>query len=169
MIDKLKKIKLLVLDVDGVLTDGRIIVGSRGEETKNFYVQDGFALVAARSVGLKTAILSARISPPVKHRAKDLKFDKVCQGAYPKLNVYEKMLKEFKLTDAEVCFVGDDIPDLKVMIRAGFSATVPHAPVEIKRAADYVTKKEAGRGAVREVIELILKTQGKWKKVIESC
>lgn len=167
MMEKIKKIKILVVDVDGVLTDGRIIVDSRGQEIKNFYVQDGFGLVAARRVGLKTAILTARTSKPVEHRAKDLQFDKVYQGAYPKLKAYEKMLKELRLRDEEVCFVGDDIPDLQVLKRVGFAVTVPHAPVEIKRVANYVTKTEAGRGAVREVIELILKTQGKWKKVLE--
>src|SRR5437867_2370031 len=103
MKERLKKIKVLVLDVDGVLTDGKIVIDSDGRETKNFDVQDGFGLVILRKTGIKTAILTARASPVVKNRAGDLKIDKVYQDAYPKLDFYEKLLRDFKVKDEEVC------------------------------------------------------------------
>ncbi len=163
---KVSKIKVLIMDVDGILTDGRIIIDSQGKEIKVFDVKDGLAIVRSKQVGLKTAIISARSAEAVRVRAEDLKIDKVYQDANPKLEAYEKLLKEFGVSDAEVCFMGDDLPDLPVLRRAGFAVTVPDAVPEAKKICDYVTKKEGGRGAVREVIELILKTQGKWKKLI---
>src|SRR5208283_4800878 len=115
MKDALKKIKCVAMDVDGVLTDGRIIIDSNGIETKNFDVQDGFGIVFLKKCGIKTAIISARESGVEAHRAKDLKIDKVYVGVYPKLGAYERMLEEVKLKDQEVCFIGDDVADLGVM------------------------------------------------------
>lgn len=166
MREKIKKIKLLALDVDGVLTDGRIIFDSSGKEIKIFNVQDGYGLVFFKRYGCKTAIITARASKVVTSRAKDLNIDKVYQNAYPKINAYQKMLKNFKLKDEEVCFMGDDLPDLPIMKRVGFAVSVPNGVREVKRKADYVTKKKGGQGAVREVIELILKMQGKWPDVL---
>ncbi len=163
---KIKKIKVLVMDVDGVLTDGRIIVDGRGQEIKNFDVQDGFGIVMFRKAGYKTAIITARSSPPTEFRAQDLKIDQVYQNAYPKLEFYKRLLVEFNVSDEEVCYIGDDLPDLKVIRQAGFAVTVPDGHDEIKRAADYVTQKSGGRGAVREVVELILKAQGRWEDVL---
>jgi 3-deoxy-D-manno-octulosonate 8-phosphate phosphatase (KDO 8-P phosphatase) len=160
--DALKKIKVVAMDVDGVLTDGRIIVNSNGVETKNFDVQDGFGIVFLKKCGIKTAIISARKSRVVAHRAKDLKIDKVYVGVCPKLSAYERMLKEFKVLDEEVCFIGDDLADLGVMRRCGVSVAVANAVSEVKQIADYVTVKSGGRGAVREAIELILQAQGHW-------
>jgi 3-deoxy-D-manno-octulosonate 8-phosphate phosphatase (KDO 8-P phosphatase) len=162
MTDALKKIKVVAMDVDGVLTDGRIIIDSKGVETKNFDVQDGFGIVFLKKCGIKTAILSARKSKVVTHRAKDLKIDKVYMGACPKLNAYESMLKEFKVLDEEVCFIGDDLADLGVMYRCGVSVAVANAVSEVKQIADYVTVRQGGRGAVREIVELILQAQGYW-------
>lgn len=166
MKQNLKKIKMLVLDVDGVLTDGRIVVDERGRETKNFDVLDGMGIVLWRQAGGKTALISARSSRAVEHRAKDLKIDKVYQDVYPKIKAYDKMLREFRLTDDEVCFVGDDLPDLAVIRRAGFGVAVANARPEIKRAAGYITQASGGYGAVREVIEMILKAQGHWLGII---
>jgi len=162
MKDALKKIKVVAMDVDGVLTDGRIIMDSQGVELKNFDVQDGFGIVFLRKCGIKTAIISARASQVVFHRAQDLKIDKSYVGVYPKLNAYESMLKEFDVFDEEVCFIGDDLADLCVMERCGFSVAPANAVFEIKRIADHVTVKTGGRGAVREVIEMILQAQGHW-------
>jgi len=162
MKDALKKIKAVVMDVDGVLTDGRIIVDSNGVETKNFDVQDGFGVVFLKKCGIKTAIISARESGVVAHRAKDLKIDKVYVGVYPKLSAYEDMLEEFRVTDEEVCFIGDDVADMRVMRRCGVGVAVANAVVEVKQIADYVTARQGGRGAVREVVELILQAQGHW-------
>lgn len=165
MKQKIEKIKVLILDVDGVLTDGRIIVDDTGKEIKNFDVKDGFGLVLLIKKGLKTAIISARSSKAVTARAKDLKIHKVYQDAYPKIEAYEALLKAFKITDDEACFIGDDLPDVPVLKRVGFAVTVPGAPVEVKGVCDYVTQKEGGKGAVREIVELILKNQNKWDPV----
>ena len=162
MKEALKKIKCVAMDVDGVLTDGRIIIDSRGVETKNFDVQDGFGIVFLKKCGIKTAIISARKSGVIAHRAKDLKIDKVYAGIRPKLSAYEHMLKEFKVLDEEVCFIGDDLADLGVMYRCGVSVSVANAVSEVKQIADYVTVRQGGRGAVREVVELILQAQGHW-------
>ncbi len=163
---KLKKIRLLVTDVDGVLTDGKIVVDAQGKELKFFDVQDGFGLVLLRQAGIKTAVLSARSSPAVTARAQDLKIDKICQDAYPKTIVYEKLIQELGCRDEEVCFVGDDLPDLPVLKRAGVAVAVPNAVDELKKASDYVTTRRGGDGAVREVVELILNAQGKWKDIV---
>ncbi len=163
MKEALKKIKLVVMDVDGVLTDGLIIVDSNGVEAKNFDVQDGFGIVFLKKCGIKTAIISARQSGVVAHRARDLQIDKVFVGVYPKIGAYESLLKEFNVRDEEVCFIGDDVADLAIMRRCGLAVAVANAVAEVKQIAAYVTKKSGGRGAVRETVELILQAQGHWK------
>ncbi len=163
---KLKKIKLLVMDVDGVLTDGKIVVDAQGKELKFFDVQDGFGIVLLRQAGIKTAIISARSSPALTARAKDLKIDKICQDAYPKTNAYERLIQELGYADAQVCFMGDDLPDLPVLKRVGFAVAVPNAVDELKKVAHYITIRRGGAGAVREVVELILKAQGTWKDIV---
>ena len=163
---KLKKIKLLIMDVDGVLTDGKIVVDAQGKELKFFDVQDGFGLVLLRQAGIKTAILSARSSPALTARAIDLKIDKICQDAYPKIHAYEGLIRELNCSDEQVCFMGDDLPDLPVLKRVGVAVAVPNAAGELKKIADYVTTHRGGAGAVREVVELILNAQGKWKNIV---
>ena len=164
MIDNgaLKKVKVLAMDVDGVLTDGRIIVDSHGVESKNFDVQDGLGIVFLQKCKIKTALISARESDVVMYRAKDLKIDKVYVGVYPKISAYENMLKEFNVHDSQVCFIGDDVADLGLMRRCGVKVAVATAVLEVKQIADYVTVKKGGHGAVRETVELILKAQGHW-------
>jgi len=159
--DRLKKIKVLVLDVDGVLTDGGIVVDSNGVETKRFDVQDGLGLIVWKKCGFKSAIISARQSPVVAHRASDLQMDKVFVGAYPKIVAYEELLQEWNLRDEDVCFIGDDLPDLEILNRVGFAATVANAIFEVKSIVHYVSSKEGGKAAVREIIEMILRAQGK--------
>jgi 3-deoxy-D-manno-octulosonate 8-phosphate phosphatase (KDO 8-P phosphatase) len=158
---RLMKIKALIVDVDGVLTDGGIIMDSNGVETKRFNVQDGLGLILWQKCGLKSAIISARYSDVVAHRAKDLKIDKYFVGVSPKVSAYETLLKEWDMKDDEVCFIGDDLPDLEILNRVGFAATVDNAVLEVKTIAHYVSPKEGGHGAVREIIELILRAQGK--------
>jgi len=165
---RLKKIKLLLLDVDGVLTQGQIVYDHEGKEIKFFHVHDGFAMVLFQKCGFKTAILTARYSQAVQARAEDLKVDKIIQNAFPKLKAYKELLEELGLKDEEVCFVADDLPDLAVFKRVGAAVAVPAAVKDIKEKAHYVTKKQGGEGAVREVIEMILKAQGKWNPVLES-
>jgi len=166
--NKIKNIKLIVLDVDGVLTNGKINMDSKGEEIKVFDVQDGYGLVLFKKAGFKTAILSARSAAAVTARAHDLKIDKVYQDAYPKINAYNCLLRDFQLTDEEVCFIGDDLPDLAVLRRVGLAVGVPNAVKEVHEVAHYVTQNAGGAGAVREVVELILKTQGKWEEILQS-
>ncbi len=163
MNERLKKIKVLILDVDGVLTDGGIIMDANGVETKRFDVQDGMGLVFWKKCGYRSAIISARESKVVAHRANDLKIDKVFVGVYPKITAYESLLNEWNIKDEEVCFIGDDVTDFKVLKKVGFAACVDNAVFEIKSIAHYVSSKKGGHGAVREIIELILKAQGQWK------
>ncbi|MEI7999210.1 MAG: HAD-IIIA family hydrolase [Candidatus Omnitrophota bacterium] len=159
--ERLKKIKVLILDVDGVLTDGGIIIDANGLETKRFDVQDGLGLLLWQKSGYKSAIISARQSPVVAHRAKDLQIDKVFVGAYPKINAYEQILKEWGVEDEEVCFIGDDLTDLGILRRVGFAVAVANGVFETKSIAHFVTTKKGGEGAVREIIELILKAKDK--------
>ncbi len=158
----LKKIKVIAMDVDGVMTDGRIVYDGSGRELKFFDVQDGYGIARARREGLKTAVISARSAQAVRARTSDLQIDKVYLDASPKIDAYEDLLKTFGVCDAEVCFIGDDIPDHGVLSRAGFAVAVANAAPEIKKAADYVTRRTGGRGAVRETVEKILKAQGRW-------
>jgi len=164
---KAKKIKLLIMDVDGVLTDGRIIYTNSGDELKFFDVTDGMGLSLFARAGLKTAILTAKKSRIVLKRSKDMHIDKVYQNAFVKADVIEKILSDFKVSAEEICFIGDDLVDAPVLKKAGFAVAVPSACQEVKDAAHYITKREGGRGAVREVIEIILKAQGKWAGLIK--
>jgi len=159
----LKNMQVLVMDVDGVMTDGKIVFDSNGNELKFFCVKDGFGLARWHQLGKKSAIITARYSKPVEVRAKGLNIDLVFQDAYPKLEWYEKVLKEFGVKDEQVCYIGDDLADIPVMKRAGLGIAVANAAEETKGAADYVTKNAGGNGAVREVIEMILRSQDRWK------
>ncbi|OGX07730.1 MAG: hypothetical protein A2Z88_06705, partial [Omnitrophica WOR_2 bacterium GWA2_47_8] len=141
MHQRLEKIKVLAMDVDGILTNGKIVLDDAGKELKFFDVQDGYGLVLLRRAGVKTAIISARSAKAVTARAKDLKIDCVYQDAQPKLKAFEKMLKKLKVADEEVCFMGDDLPDLDVLKRVGFAVGVPNAVLEIKRICHYITKR----------------------------
>lgn len=167
LIDKLKKITVLAMDVDGVLTNGRIMLDEKGREIKIFDVHDGLGLVIFRKAGHKTAIISARSSPAVTARAEDLKIDQVFQDAYPKQLAYDQLKKKLNVTDDQICFVGDDLPDLSIFRRAGCAIAVADAAAELRSAADYVTQQKGGDGAAREVVELILKTQGKWDGLLD--
>ena len=167
-IKRLKHIKVLALDVDGVLTDGKIVLDSKGSEIKQFDVQDGFGLVLLKKAGLKTAIISARSSSALSARAQDLNIDKVYQDAFPKVHAYDNLLKELGLRDENVCFLGDDLPDLGIFRRAGCAVAVANACQELKKEAHYVTKKFGGYGAVREVVEMILKAQGLWGTILKG-
>jgi len=162
--ERAKKIKLLILDVDGVLTDGRIIYDNFGDEIKCFNVYDGFGMTLLHRAGIKSVIITAKKTRIVKRRAKDMHVAKVYSN-YEKLKVYEKVIKRFRVKDEETCFIGDDLIDMPVLKRVGLSAAPPEAMEEVKNICHYITKKSGGKGAVREVIEIILKAQGLWDKV----
>lgn len=163
---KFKKIKFLLLDVDGVLTDGRIIYDSLGYDSKFYDVHDGLGVWLLGRMGIKTILITAKGSKSIKPRAKDMGVEAVYENILPKTKVYETVQKKYGLHDEDICFVGDDLVDLCVLKRAGVSVATHNACHEIKRAVLYITKKDGGRGAVREVAELILKSKGLWEKAL---
>ncbi|MGH7198323.1 MAG: KdsC family phosphatase [Candidatus Omnitrophota bacterium] len=160
--ERASPIKLLIVDVDGVLTDGRIILGNYGDELKFFDVQDGLGLVLLSRAGFKTVVMTAKKSPINHRRARELRITKLYQNVDDKLKVYEKLLRKFKLKHEEVCYVADDLVDLPVFARVGLAVAVKNGVDEVKARAHYITERRGGRGAVREVTDLLLKLQGKW-------
>ena len=168
MKSKLMKIELILMDVDGVLTGGEIIYDSAGNEVKKFHVQDGMGITLARRGGLKTGIITGRLSEMVKRRAEELKFDVVAQGSFDKLPDYEKIKQQFKLKDEQIAYIGDDILDMSILKRVGFSVAVANARDEVKAICDYVTVAIGGNGAVREVIDKILIRQNKMDQIVND-
>lgn len=166
---RLKRIKLVLCDVDGVLTDGSIFIGGE-REFKRFNIRDGLALVLARRAGLKVGWVSARPSAATKMRAEELQIDFLVQqgDATSKTAAVEQLLAREKRTWAETCFVGDDIIDLGPLTRAGLAVAVGDAADEVKAAAHFTTKAVGGRGAVREAIETIMRAQGKWGPFVKK-
>ncbi len=165
---EIKKIKMILMDVDGVLTDGKIIFTSDGTELKEFNIQDGMGITLARMAGLKTGIITGRESIMVQRRAEELKYDIISQGSFKKFARYEEIKKQFGLSDDEVCYIGDDLPDIPILKKVGFSVAVANARDELKKIAHYTTTLSGGEGAVREVIDLILKGQDKFNELIEE-
>ncbi|MHC4116117.1 MAG: KdsC family phosphatase [Planctomycetota bacterium] len=166
MVD-LTQIELLALDVDGVLTDGTLTINADGSETKSFNTLDGHGLRMWQRAGLKVALISGRESAPTQLRAEQLEIEHVFQNCHFKLPVMEELLKRIGLAPEKVAYIGDDLPDLPVMRHVGFSVAVANAVDEVKRHADYVTARPGGSGAVREVIEHILKGTEKWRTLME--
>jgi 3-deoxy-D-manno-octulosonate 8-phosphate phosphatase (KDO 8-P phosphatase) len=156
------------MDVDGVLTDGKIIFSSSGEELKMFDIQDGMGIAMAHRAGFKTGIITSRTSSMVKRRARELKINYVSQGTEKKLEAYEICLNQLKINDEDVCYIGDDLLDIPVLKRVGFSVAVANSRDELKEFCNYVTEHKGGGGAVREVIEKILKAQGKFTEVLQQ-
>jgi len=164
--EKAEKIKILLLDVDGVLTDGRIVYDSRGRDMKLFDVHDGLGVHVLHRAGIKTILVTAKGSRAIKPRARDMHAEEVIENVFPKCAVLDRIIKKYKVDISEVCFVGDDLVDLSVMKKVGFAIAVFNACPEIKQVADYITIRQGGRGAVREVAELLLKSQNKWQEVL---
>ncbi len=161
------------MDVDGVLTDGRIWLQSLPDgtatEIKGFSAYDGAGLKLARLAGLRTGLITGRESPATTRRAREVEMDFVYQNCGEKMPAYEEVLRKAGLRDAEVAYVADDLPDLPILACVGLGVAVANAVPEVKRAAHYVTSKSGGNGAVREVIELLLRAQGKWRKTIRKA
>lgn len=162
---KAAKIRLLLLDVDGVLTDGRIIIDDRGIETKQFHVRDGHGIALLMRAGIEVGFITGRSSRALRHRAKDLAVRLVYQGVANKLGCYGEIRRQQNLTDDEIAYIGDDMIDLPVLAKVGLACSVADGWPELSSAVDYVTTARGGRGAVREVAELLLKAQGKWPKL----
>jgi len=166
--DLAKKVRLIIFDVDGVLTDGGIYVGEKGELFKSFFCRDGLGITLAGQNGLKTAIITGRSSEQVKLRAENLHIDAVWQGCMDKRDAYAELKQRFSLTDEEICYIGDDLIDLPVMTQVGFSAAVADAVPEVRASACLVSDFSGGKGAARQVIEFILKAQGKWTAIVKN-
>ena len=163
----LPKIQLLILDVDGVLTDGGIIIHSDGTESKQFSVLDGHRIKLWQRAGGLTAIISGRETAATTIRAKQLGISHVMQGCLEKLPAFEQLLKKVGLTPEQTAYVGDDVMDIPLVRRAGFGAVVANAADELKEHADFVTQHKGGNGAVAEVIEHLLKKKMKWDELME--
>ncbi len=160
------RIELLVLDVDGVMTDGRIVYGSGGQELKFFHVRDGSGMKYWRRAGGKLAIISGRGGEAVERRADELGVQFVRQKLKDKLPAYDEALAELGFEDGQVAAIGDDLTDLPIHRRVGMSIAVADAAEELRAQADYVTRLPGGRGCVREAIELILKKSGRWDRIM---
>ena len=165
MTTELAKIKLLLLDVDGVMTDGRIIYDNDGGETKAFDVKDGHGLKLLQRAGIQVGIITGRQSAIVARRAAELGIELVYQGVKDKRVPFNEILEKLALTPEEVAYVGDDVVDLPVMRQVGFAATVADAMDDVKPFADLVTKRSGGRGAVREICDFLLKESDRWSTV----
>ncbi|MBP2646133.1 MAG: kdsC [Firmicutes bacterium] len=161
-----KQVKLLVFDVDGVLTGGELLVGAEGEVIKTFHTQDGLGIAAAHRAGLKTAIITGRTSEMVKRRGEELAIGDIYQGTRDKVNALSLLIEKHGLKNQEVAYVGDDLNDLAVMEMVGLACAVANAVFEVKEIAHYIARSRGGHGAVREIIEMVLKAQGKWQAVV---
>lgn len=159
-------VELLVLDVDGVLTDGGIYVDDNGVETKRFHVRDGAGIAYWRRLGKRVAIISGRSCRAVDHRAAELKIERVFQDRLDKRPALEELLALEGLSAHQACFVGDDLADIPALKFAGVAVTVADAVPEVKAVAQHVTERPGGRGAVREVIEWLLRAQGRWTEIV---
>jgi 3-deoxy-D-manno-octulosonate 8-phosphate phosphatase (KDO 8-P phosphatase) len=159
VLNRAKKIKLVVFDVDGVMTDGGITIGDDGQEYKTFNVQDGLGMKLLKNSGVEMAIITGRTSNVVALRAKNLGVTHLYQGVENKLIAFNDLIKKLNLAADEVAFMGDDIVDASPMKRSGLGVTVPAAPESVKQIAQYITTKQGGKGAVRELCELIMKAQ----------
>jgi len=164
---RLRRVKLFLTDVDGVMTDGTVIMGEGGE-FKRYDIQDGLGIVMLRRNGIRTGWVSARPSAATQARAADLKIDFLAQPTDGKVPAIEQILAQTGLTWSDVCFVGDDVVDIGVFRKAGLAVAVANARPEAKAAAHLVTRARGGHGAVREVVEKILKAQGKWAATVEA-
>ena len=162
--ERMKRIRLIVLDVDGVLTDGGIYMGPSGEAMKRFDIKDGLGIALWHRAGGKTAILTGRSSQIVENRARELHISVVRQGCVDKAAAYEELKKELRLSDDEIAYIGDDLIDLPVMRKAGLSVAVADAVPEVKAAAFFVTEHAGGNGAIRETAELLLRAQGRFEE-----
>lgn len=162
------RVKLLLLDVDGVLTDGSLLYGKNDDELKRFNVRDGFGLRLLQEIGIEVGIITARQSAAVSRRAAELSLSRLYQGARKKIEVLEEIVAESGFGLDEIAYIGDDWLDLKVLGRVGFAVTVADGAAEVKEIAHYVTRNCGGQGAVREVCDLILEAKGKYRQLLEK-
>jgi 3-deoxy-D-manno-octulosonate 8-phosphate phosphatase (KDO 8-P phosphatase) len=160
--DRARAVRMIVFDIDGVLTDGSLFYGDDGQEYKAFNSRDGHGIKMLRASGVEAGIITGRTSQVVLHRARNLGINHIFQGAHDKLVAFEALLREQGLDAGQIAYMGDDIVDLPILRRCGLAITVPDAPTEVKARCHLVTGAGAGRGAAREVCELIMRAQGTW-------
>ncbi len=165
---KAAKIKLILLDVDGVLTDGAVVIYGDGSETKRFHIRDGIALVWAQRAGITVGLLSARHSATTAQRAAQLGITLVHQGVSSKIDTYDQIVGDMVLNDQQVAYMGDDIVDLAVLKRAGLSAAPANAVPEVQARVDFISTQPGGEGAVREMVEMILRAQNQWDTLVAA-
>lgn len=163
-IDRARRIKLAIFDVDGVLTDGRLFLADDGQEYKAFHSLDGHGMKMLKATGVELAIITGRTSKVVLHRAQNLGITHLYQGVHDKLEAFRQLLAVLGLEPPACAFMGDDVVDLPVMRRCGLALTVPEAPSLVRQHADFITKLSGGRGAVREICELIMQAQGTFEE-----
>lgn len=172
VIERAAKIKVLLMDVDGCMTDGKLfyLPGPDGAmvETKGFNSHDGLGLHLCYAVGIVTGVISGRQSPAMVERARMLNMKYVYQGLLDKIETYEAIVKDAGVSNQHVAFIGDDFPDVPVMRKAGFAVAVANARPEVQQAAQYVTQATGGNGAIRETVEIILKAQGIWEQILDK-
>ena len=169
--ERARRVELILMDVDGVMTDGRILLlpDQQGEpqEVKMFDVGDGVGITFAHRVGLRTGIITGRRSESVTARARELRMEIVEQGSWNKLETYEEIRAAVELEDSRIAYIGDDLHDLPVLRRVGFAVAPANAQPEVKKVCHMVTRPEGGRGAVREALDFIIRAQGKWDQIME--
>ncbi|HUE69583.1 MAG TPA: HAD hydrolase family protein [Pirellulaceae bacterium] len=163
-----RRIELILSDVDGVLTDGGVVYDNQGVEIKKFHIRDGLGIKLWQRAGYKFGVLTARTSHIVKVRASELGIDLVRQGFERKLPVAQEILRQLNLSPEQMCYIGDDLTDLPVIRHAGLGVAVADATEDVRAAASYTTRLSGGQGAVREVIETILKAQSRWEDVLQN-
>jgi len=168
--DSLSKIKLLICDIDGVLTDGSFIKSTSGDELRSFNALDGVGFVMLRLLdfNIKTAWITGRESLTTTQRAEELQIDDVYNGVIRKIDAYNELKKKYGVTDSEVCFIGDDIIDIPILEKVGFAVTVPNAPKYISNYSHYTTSLDGGKGAVREVIDLLIESRGDFTEQLDK-
>ena len=162
------RIRLVLFDVDGVLTDARVVLHGDGRESKQFHIRDGIAMVCAQRVGLQIGLLSARLSPTTAERAAQLGITLVHQGVASKVDAFDDILRGVRLSDEDVAYMGDDIVDLGVLARAGLAGAPADAVPEVRQRAHWIAQSAGGAGAAREFLELILRAQGRWYAIVLS-
>ena len=165
---KASRIRLLLFDVDGVLTDGTVVMHADGTESKGFHIRDGAGIVWAQRAGLTVGLLSARSSGATAHRAAQLAVRIVEQGVKSKLATYEHIIRDARVDDSQVAYMGDDLLDIPVLARVGLSAAPADAAPEVRQQVDWVSAIRGGRGAARELIELVLRAQQRWDGVVRE-
>ena len=167
-LERAARIRMVVMDVDGTMTDGRIYIGPEGEAVKEFSVKDGMGITMLHTAGLKTAIITGRKSEIVERRAAELKIDSVWQGVKDKREAWQKIKEEIGLTNKEIAYIGDDLNDLSLLMQAGLACCTGDAQPEVRAVSHVISSNKGGYGVIREIAELILKTQGKWQQLVDA-